>query len=178
MSLFMSAAFATAALPNDPDPTPDRVTGNVPALTRTGRLLGLLHRLIDYGKDLARSLQQRTTAAAPSVVARNFGTMNVALILLRILRGLRLATALQARLIRHPVREEAASSAVPPPSERAPRTAPHWPNRDPARPHPNSPTSPRPKRSPPPCVTARWARSSPTSAAISASFSPARYGAK
>jgi hypothetical protein len=79
--------------------------------------------MVDYGKDLIRALQQRTTAAAPSVIARNFGTMNVALILLRILRGLRLATALDARLVRHPVRDVAEPAAIQAPSERARRSA-------------------------------------------------------
>jgi hypothetical protein len=115
----MFTTSSTAAPPDDPAPPQDGVTGNV----RTGRLLGLLHKLLDHGKDLIRSLQQRTTAAAPVVVARNFGTTNVALILLRILRGLRLATALEARLVRHPIREAEAPAAVRAPSERVRRTA-------------------------------------------------------
>jgi hypothetical protein len=127
--LFVKAALSSAALPNDPAPPPDRATGNAPTPTRTGRLIGLLHKLVDYGKDLIHSLQQRPTAAAPHVIARNFGTMNVALILLRILRGLRLATALEARLVSHPVRE--APPPVRAPSDRAPRTA------QPAEPRPS-----------------------------------------
>ena len=37
----MSAAFATAALPNQPDPTPDLATAPAPVETRTTRLLRL-----------------------------------------------------------------------------------------------------------------------------------------
>ena len=119
----MKTASATAALPNDPDPSPDRATGSAPVPTRTGRLLGLLHKLIDYGKDLAHSLQQRTAAAVPATVARHFGTLNIVLILARITRGLRLAAALEGRLVSRPFRETAAPAPVRAPSDRAPPTA-------------------------------------------------------
>ena len=119
----MSAAPLTAALPNDPDPPSDQAAGGAPAPGRTGRVLGLLRKLIDYGKDLAHSLQQRTaTAAAPGVAKRCFGTPNIALILSRIARGLRLATGLEARLVSHPLRETAALAAVRAPSDRPRRT--------------------------------------------------------
>jgi len=62
--LFISAAFATAALPNEPDPPADPAAGTVRAQSRTGRLLGLLRKLIDYGTELARSLQQGTAVTA------------------------------------------------------------------------------------------------------------------
>jgi len=120
----MHAASATAALPNDPDPSPDPVSGRASVPTRTGRVLGLLYKLIQYGKDLAHSLQQATAStAAASVVARHFGTLNIVLVLSRIARGLRLATALEARLVSHPLREEAAPTLVRARSERPPRTA-------------------------------------------------------
>ena len=124
------AASTPAALPNDPDPPQDRAAGNTPGPTRTSRLLGLLHKLIGYGKDLAHSLQQRT--AAPAAVGLHFGTLNIVLILARITRGLRLAAALEARLVSHPLREAATLPAVRAPFDRVPRTA--------------APSAPRPRK--------------------------------
>ena len=118
----MHAASATAALPNDPDPPPDPATGSALAPSRTGRLLGLLHKLIDFGKDLAHSLQQCTADTVPTAVTRRFGTLNIVLILSRIARGLRLATALEARLAAHPVREATAPAVARAPSDPTPRT--------------------------------------------------------
>ena len=135
----MSAASSAAALPNRPDPLADPATGHASPSTRTGRLLGLLHRLIDYGKDLAHSLQQRT--AEPAAVARHFGTLNIVLILSRITRGLRLAAALEARLVAHPLRETPTPALVRAPSGRAPRTAPSTAPRT-RRPQPQLPDVP------------------------------------
>ncbi len=136
----VSAASTSAALPDRPDPLPDQVPGNMPAPTRTGRVLGLLHRLIDFGKEVVQTLQGRatptTTDTDPGAIKRNFGTRNIALILMRIVRGLRLATALEARLVAHPLREDVAPAVVRAPSERAPR--------DP------QPAGPRVSRAPPP----------------------------
>jgi hypothetical protein len=116
----VNTASASAALPHSPDPHPDPATGSAPALTATGYLLGLLHRLIDYGKELAQTVQRRTTID-PGTIPQQFGTLNIILILTRIVRGLRLATALEARLVRHPLREEAAPADVRVPSECPPR---------------------------------------------------------
>jgi hypothetical protein len=123
---------ATTALPNDPDPSQEPAVASTPVATRTGLLIGFLHRLIDYGNSLADLVLQRSDTPVPSTVAGMFGTMNVALILARILRGLRLASALEARLVAHPLREEAAPDVVRAPSDRAPRTG--------------QPTRPRPSR--------------------------------
>jgi hypothetical protein len=121
----MSAASNAAALPDQPDPLPDRAPEpaavTAPPPRRTGRLLGLLRKLVDYGKDLAHTLQQRTAATALFAVALNFGTRDITLILARITRGLRLANALEARMVSHPPREVAASAPVPAPSDRAQR---------------------------------------------------------
>ena len=123
----MSAALDTAALPHRPDPTPDPVSAPAPIPSGTSRVLGLLHKLIDYGKGVARALHQRvtpTSVPAPSkAVARQFGTMNILLILSRIVRGLRLAAALEARLVHQPVRQEAEPAPVRAPSARTARPA-------------------------------------------------------
>jgi hypothetical protein len=116
----VSTAPATAALPDDPAPPPDRAAGNAPEPTRTGHLIGFLHRLVDYGKSLARLVQQRTGSPVPASVAGMFGTMNAALILMRIVRGLQLAAALEARLRAHPLRESVTPMPVRAPSDCAP----------------------------------------------------------
>ena len=118
----MSAASITAELLGHADPTLDPVAASAPAPSRTGRLFGLVRKLIDYGKDLAHSLQQRAAATTLVTVARNFGTSDIALILARITRGLLLANALEARFVSHPEREVAATALVRAPPDRAPRT--------------------------------------------------------
>jgi hypothetical protein len=120
--LFVNAAPTTAALPQGPDPSTDPAA-SLPVPTRNGYVLDFLHRLIDYGKAVARLVQRRADTPVPSSLAGQFGTMNVALILMRIVRGLRLATALEARLVAHPLREEAAGSPDRAPPVRAPRQA-------------------------------------------------------
>ena len=118
----MSAAFATAALPNQLDPTPDPATDHAPAETRTGRLLSLLRKLIDYGLELACSLQQTPAVATLLVVARHFGTRDITLILSRITRGLQLAGELEAKLVRRPLPETVAQDFFRMPVDRAPST--------------------------------------------------------
>src|ERR1700733_5319263 len=88
----------TAAQPNRPDPHQDRPATGADAPTRTGRLLGLLRTLIDYGRQLAGTLQQRTAATDTADVTRDFGTFDIGEILARIARGLLRAAALETRL--------------------------------------------------------------------------------
>jgi hypothetical protein len=151
--------LTTAALPNDRDPPPDQATASTPVPTRTSHVLRFLHKLIDYGKALAHVVQQRAGTPVPSTVAGQFGTMNVALILMRIVRGLRLATALEARLDAHPLREEPAQTPVRAPTDRAPRTA------DPTRPR-ASRAAPQLPDMPTPEEIAEAARHRPVGAVI------------
>jgi hypothetical protein len=93
--------------------------------TRTGRLLGLLRTLIDYGRQLAGTLQQRTAATDTADVTRDFGTIDIGEILARIARGLLRAAALEARLSSRLARQQAAPATVPSaPSRRQPRATP------------------------------------------------------
>jgi hypothetical protein len=62
-------------------------------------LLDLIRNLIDYGKELAATLNQRATDN-PYFAVLTFGTNDLALILARITRGLHRANALEARLVR------------------------------------------------------------------------------
>jgi hypothetical protein len=77
---------------------------------RANRVLILVRKLIEYGQDLARTVQQRAAAATLFTIAVHFGTRDMALILARITRGLRLAAALEARLVSGPARPGAASA--------------------------------------------------------------------
>ena len=135
--MFMPVASATAALLNDPDPIADPAIDGTPTQPRAdqtptqpradraptqphaSRVLNLLRKLIEYGQDLARTVQGRATAATLFTVAVHFGTRDMALILARITRGLRLASALEARLVSRPVRPDADAVPVRAPADRA-----------------------------------------------------------
>jgi hypothetical protein len=120
----MSAASTAAAPTNQPDPSRDRPAAGADAPSRAVRLLGLVRKLIDYGKELANTLQQRTTATNLANVTLGFGTIDIALILSLITRGLHRAAALEARLVGRAGREAAAGpAAANAPSRRKPRAA-------------------------------------------------------
>jgi hypothetical protein len=119
----MSAASITAALPDRPDPLLDLAAASAPAPNRTARLFGLVRKLIDYGKDLAHTLQQRAGATNLFTITRHFGTSDIALILARITRGLLLANALEARIVSRPAQKVAAPDLIRAPPDRALRTA-------------------------------------------------------
>lgn len=122
----MTAAACTAEPTQRPDPRQDRpavpISGapayRAPAPTRIARLLGALHSLIAFGRELAATLQRDPLAAETRVdVTVRFGTIKIALILARITRGLRLAEALEAKLAPR------ADRPVRPYTERAPRAS-------------------------------------------------------
>ena len=108
-----------------PDPHQDHAGAVAAEPSRTARLLGLVRMLMDYGFELVCTLQRRAAANDVSVSAmtRPFGTRNFALILARITRGLRLAGALEERLMRRPVSEEKKPASTSAPSQRQPRAA-------------------------------------------------------
>ena len=81
----MSAAAETPAPTTEP--------------SRSGRLLDLVRKLIVYGRELAATIRQRT-AADPFFIKACFNTIDLAVILARIARGLLLAEALEARVLR------------------------------------------------------------------------------
>ena len=74
-------------------------THRSPKPSRSGRLLAVIRKLIDYGTALAATIRQRV-AADPLAVTVCFGTADLAVILARIARGLHLAQALEARVLR------------------------------------------------------------------------------
>ena len=120
----MAGAPPAPALTQPPDPQ-DRPAARRAAPAPLGRegFLVLLRKLIDYGKGLACTLQQRTATTNLFQFKLRFGTVDVAAIIACITRALLLATALEARLISHPILSE------PKPREgarspRKPRAAP------------------------------------------------------
>jgi hypothetical protein len=91
--------------------------------SRSASLLGLVRKLIDYGKELATTIRQRAFTD-PISVRCCFGTVDVALILARIARGLHRANALEARLLHNADRLDAAPRGTASPARpRAPRPA-------------------------------------------------------
>jgi hypothetical protein len=94
------------------------------------RLLGLVRKLIDHGKQLTVAIGQRSLANDPALAGCRFGTGDIALILSRITLALQRATALEARLLRSAARPDPKprpSRASPPRAARAPREAPQEP---------------------------------------------------
>jgi hypothetical protein len=114
--LFMSDA-ATAPSPTA-QPTPAEPDKN----TRSGRLLGLIYRLIDYGKELATTVRHRVQTE-PFFAVCHFGTSDLAQILASISRGLHLASALEARVLRNAGRLDTVGRATGAASPRKPRLA-------------------------------------------------------
>jgi hypothetical protein len=119
------SAEPTSSTPTSPGPT----TAEADTPTRTGRLLSLLRKLIDYGKELAASLHHRTETTDLRPVMCAFGTRDIARILARITCGLLRAQALEDK-----VRHNAARLDIPP-----------QPNPQPAA-STRSPSAPRPPR--------------------------------
>jgi hypothetical protein len=113
----MSAA--TAPFPsNQPNPA----GADTAKSSRVGRLVDLVCKLIDYGKELAGALRKD---GAADLAARIFGSHDIPLILARITRGLQLAAALEVKLLQHGDGLDEELTALPTPSDRmAPRTDP------------------------------------------------------
>jgi hypothetical protein len=166
--------MSAAANATDPPTQPSRSAG----------LLGLVRKLIDYGRELATTIRQRVLTD-PTSVRCCFGTADVALILARICRGLHRANALEARLLSNAERLDAAPrGAASPRAPRAPRPATAPSDRIALVPglDPGIPTLDRLATTLDPLVAAkksaasRSAPSSPTSAATSASCPATRSG--
>ena len=90
--------------------------------SRSARLLDLVRKLIDYGKELAATLRQRASTDLRFDALR-FGTSDLALILARIARGVHRATALEARLLQNATRLDAEPAPSRAPSRPRQRTA-------------------------------------------------------
>jgi|SRR5271165_1977775 len=107
--MFMSDPAATPVAP---------LVENKPSRFR--RVLDVVRKLIDYGKELATTLQRRA-ATDLVTVTRPFGTRDIGLILARITRGLLLANALEARVVALAARPAAPPGPARAPVQRTPR---------------------------------------------------------
>ena len=121
----MSGPQAAAAQANPPDPPQDRPPAAADGSKSTGFLLGLVRKLIDYGKQLTATLQQYPPATSFPLSPCFAGTIDLGQLLARIACGLQRAVALEARLLRRARQEEkpAPTSPPPPPRPRAARPA-------------------------------------------------------
>ena len=89
-----------------------------------GRVLSLVRKLIDYGKQLAGTVQLRATTPGFALLARPFGTADLAVIIARITNGLRRAAALEATLCRRATRgQDLTPSPIRAPAAPNPRPA-------------------------------------------------------
>jgi hypothetical protein len=96
----MPGTPAIAAL-NPSEPLPQGATGGSDVPSRSGHLIGLLRKLVEYGKELVHALQSRPAATMQLTFMVGFGTRDIALILARMMRGLRIAVALDDRLVQN-----------------------------------------------------------------------------
>jgi hypothetical protein len=87
-----------------------------------GRVLSVLRKLIDYGKQIAVTIQQYAATPDFTRLARPFGTADIAIILARITNGLRRAAALEAALLKRAARGQDLTP-TPCPAARTPRSA-------------------------------------------------------
>jgi hypothetical protein len=127
-------------------------TADLPPPSRSGRLLSLVRKLIDYGQHLADTLRQRAVPDDTTGLASTFGTGDLTLILARITQGLHRAGLLAEKITRNAARLDAEPQPKPAPSPRAPR----------ALPCEAQPPSPRPAQPQQPADTASSLANLPT----------------
>ena len=118
------------------EPDQDPAGADTPAAI--ARVLRLVRKLIDYGRQFAATVRERAAAPGFAYFARPFGTADLAVILARITNGLRRAAALEARLcaraargkdlgvasVRLPARQTASPKAPPAPQPAEPTQDP------------------------------------------------------
>jgi hypothetical protein len=89
-----------------------------------GRVLNVVRKLVDYGKQLATTVQQHAATPRFALFAKPFGTAELAVILARITNGLRRAAALEARLCQRVERgRDLTLAPVRAPTQRTPGAA-------------------------------------------------------
>jgi hypothetical protein len=121
-------------------------TADLPPPSRSGCLLALVRKLIDYGKELAATLRQGAVPSGMTTLARAFGTSDLPLILARITQGLLRTGLLQEKITRTADRLDAESQPKPAPSTRAPRALPSQAQpTSPQRAQPRQPTDVDPR---------------------------------
>lgn len=98
---------------------PDALAAPLPAaqLSRSGRLLVLVRKLIEHGKEFTTTVRKQAFTD-PRSLRSAFGTADIAQILASVARALHRADALEARIVRNAARIDAGSR---PPGTSAPR---------------------------------------------------------
>jgi|SRR5271166_401701 len=99
-------------------------TADLPPPSRSGRLLTLVRKLIDYGKQLAATLRQRAVPSDTTDLVCIFGTDHLPLIFARIAQGLHRAGLLEEKIARTAARLDAEPQPRPAPTPRASRAHP------------------------------------------------------
>ena len=145
LDTFMSDA------PETPSPAPERASRVADGLVE------LVRRLAAFGRDILGTVQHGNTGFPPMAAIRRFGTINLALIIARITRGLLIAQALEDRLLRRrgPRSNAPTPRQAPDPAQATPR-APRAPRRPMRKPN-SSERCHRPRRSPPAFAASRSA---------------------
>jgi hypothetical protein len=102
------------------------ITADRPLTSRSGRLLSLVRRLWDYGRQVSASLRQNppATAGDNAHLVRTFGISNVVAILTRIALGMHRARFLEGKISSAAAQIDAGAQPEPAPSTRAPRACP------------------------------------------------------
>ena len=132
----MTAETENPTPTNVPDPPPGEAT-MPPAI---GRVLSVVRKLIDYGKQLVATVKQGAATPGLAALARPFGSADIAVILARITNGLRRAAALEARLCQRAARgRDLTPSPFRGPACRTPGAA--------RKTQPDAPPKPQPARS-------------------------------
>ena len=123
--MFMLNAAALATPADAPDPVQDPPAEG--ASERISGILGVVRKLVDFGRQLVGVLRQGSNAGSDRTaladIKLRFSTLNVAAILARITRGLELAAALETRLEKWLARTPAAPASAGDRPERQPRAA-------------------------------------------------------
>ncbi len=117
-------ASPAATQPNRPDPVQDQGLTGVDVPKTTGLLLGLVRRLIDYGKRLTATLCPPPPGKTRRSFPHHIGIADIRLILDRVACGLQRAAALEARLLLRAQRGERPAPLIPPPPRLLPPTPP------------------------------------------------------
>src|SRR5689334_1944639 len=97
-------------------------TADLPPPSRSGRLLSLVRKLIDCGRQLAATLRECAAPNDTTDLKRRFGTASLPLILARIALGLHRARLLEERIVRTAPRLDAEPG--PKPARRTPHALP------------------------------------------------------
>ena len=97
-------------------------SADLPPPSRSGRLLTLVHKLVDYGKHLLATLGQTAVPSDTTELACTFGISDLPLILARIALGLLRARCLEEKITRTAPELDAGPKAKPVRSPRSPRT--------------------------------------------------------